>query len=168
MTKEEKNDRLFVKALLAVLTIPVIFSGLIPVALSIVDPWRGVGYQRVGVSVIVIGLIVLLWCVRDFYVAGKGTLAPWAPPKKLVIVGLYRYTRNPMYIGVLIIVGGIALIRASPFVALYLVFFAVLFHFRVILNEENWLAENFSDEWVKYKREVSRWMPKITPYHEGS
>jgi protein-S-isoprenylcysteine O-methyltransferase Ste14 len=73
-----------------------------------------------------------------------------------------------MYIGVLIIVGGIALITASPLVALYLVFFAMLFHLRVILNEENWLAEHFSVEWGKYKREVSRWMPKITPYHEGS
>ncbi len=164
MTKEENNKSLFVKALLAVLTIPVIFSGVIPVAVSIADPWQGIGYHRIGVFTIAIGLIVLLWCVRDFYVAGKGTLAPWAPPKKLVIVGLYRYTRNPMYIGVLTIVGGIALISASPLVALYLVFFAVVFHLRVVLNEENWLAEHFSDEWDKYKTEVSRWMPKITPY----
>lgn len=159
---------LFVKALLALLTIPVIFAGVIPVALSINDPWRGIGYHRFGVVTILIGLVILLWCVRDFYVSGKGTLAPWAPPEKLVIVGLYRYTRNPMYIGVLIIVAGIALISTSPFVALYLVFFAIMFHLRVVLNEENWLAENFSDEWIKYKKEVSRWIPKITPYHEGS
>jgi len=159
---------LFVKALLALLTIPVIFAGVIPIALSSADPWRGVGYQGAGVIGITIGLVILLWCVRDFYVSGKGTLAPWAPPKKLVIVGLYRYTRNPMYIGVLIIVAGIALFSASPYVALYLLFFAFVFHLRVVLNEENWLSENFSDEWVKYKAEVSRWVPKIMSYREES
>jgi len=158
---------LFVKALLAFLALPATFAGIMPVVLSIADPWRGIGYYGFGVLTIAIGLVVLLQCVRDFYVSGKGTLAPWAPPKKLVIVGLYRYTRNPMYIGVLIIVSGIALITASPLVAAYLVFFTIVFHLRVVLNEENWLASHFRDEWVKYKTEVSRWMPKITPYRES-
>lgn len=159
---------LFVKALLAFLALPAIFAGIIPVALSITDPWRGIGYYGLGVLAIAMGLMVLLQCVRDFYVSGKGTLAPWAPPKKLVIVGLYKFTRNPMYIGVLIIIAGIALINASPFVAVYFVFFAVVFHLRVVLNEENWLASHFSEEWVEYKTEVSRWMPKITPYRGDS
>jgi len=60
------------------------------------------------------GLVVLLWCVRDFYVSGRGTLAPWNPPKRLVVVGLYRFTRNPMYIGVLMVVGGWAVRAGSP------------------------------------------------------
>ncbi len=160
-------ENLFVKALLAFLALPAIFSGIIPIAISNTDPWRGVGYYGFGMFTIVIGLVVLLQCVRDFYVSGNGTLAPWAPPKKLVIAGLYRYTRNPMYIGVLIIVSGIALISASPLVTLYLLFFAAVFHLRVVFYEENWLAKHFSDDWVKYKIEVSRWIPKITPYCEG-
>src|SRR5262245_62805971 len=52
------------------------------------------------------GFAGLFWCVRDFYVSGKGTLAPWSPPAELVVVGLYRYTRNPMYVAVLLILLG--------------------------------------------------------------
>jgi protein-S-isoprenylcysteine O-methyltransferase Ste14 len=66
-------------------------------------------------------VVVLLWCVRDFYVSGRGTLAPWDPPKHLVVVGLYRFTRNPMYIGVLMVVGGWGLRAGSPVLGMYLV-----------------------------------------------
>ena len=59
-----------------------------------------------GLLVMFLGTVVLGWCIRDFYISGKGTLAPWDPPRKLVVMGLYRYVRNPMYIGVLILVAG--------------------------------------------------------------
>lgn len=151
---------MFVKAFLAFLALPGIFGIVIPVALGIADPWRSTGYPA-GAVVIALGVIVLIWCVRDFYISGKGTLAPWAPPKNLVIVGLYKYSRNPMYIGVLIIVSGIALLTGSPIVSGYFLSLAVGFHLRVIRHEEPWLTANFGAEWMRYKESVPRWLPRI-------
>lgn len=149
---------MFLKALMAFLILPGIIAGLLPIALGSLDPWCGSGLS-LGYPVAVFGLVVLGWCVRDFYVSGKGTLAPWAPPSRLVIVGLYRYTRNPMYLGVLLIVCGFALLFTSPLVATYLVIVAMSFHVRVIIVEEKWLARKFGDEWIKYEHSVSRWIP---------
>jgi protein-S-isoprenylcysteine O-methyltransferase Ste14 len=59
-----------------------------------------------GFFVLIVGTLGLLWCVRDFYVRGKGTLAPWSPPQNLVVVGLYRYSRNPMYVCVVLVLLG--------------------------------------------------------------
>ena len=77
-----------------------------------------------------LGASVLLCCVRDFYVSGKGTRAPWSPPKQPVVVGLYRYCRNPMYIGVLTLVAGRALVLGSAFVAGYAAALPPAFHLR--------------------------------------
>jgi len=154
---------LFKKALIAFLILPGIFGGLVPIATGLLDPWRGSGHS-LGFIVVAIGLVVLGWCVRDFYVAGRGTLAPWAPPENLVIVGLYRYTRNPMYAGVLLIVSGFALLFTSLLVAIYCALAAVTFHLRVIFSEEKWLARQFGDEWLRYKQGVPRWFPQKRPY----
>ena len=78
----------------------MIAAGLLPWVLLPNDRWR-TGGTLFGWPVLVFGVCILLWCVRDFYVFGKGTLAPWDPPKTLVVVGLYRFLRNPMYLGVL-------------------------------------------------------------------
>jgi protein-S-isoprenylcysteine O-methyltransferase Ste14 len=69
--------------------------------------------QPLGLAVLFLGVAGLLWCVRDFYVSGKGTLAPWAPPEKLVVVGLYRYSRNPMYVSVALVLLGWAVAFGS-------------------------------------------------------
>jgi protein-S-isoprenylcysteine O-methyltransferase Ste14 len=75
----------------------------------------------------VIGLVLLLWCVRDFYVRGEGTVAPWDPPQNLVVVGLYRYMRNPMYVSVIVLVGGWALACGSPLLVRYVAALSVGF-----------------------------------------
>ncbi len=97
--------------------------------------------------------------MRDFYVIGRGTLAPWAPPRRLVVVGLYRLTRHPMYVGVLTLVAGIAAWRASPVVAGYAAALALVFHLRVVLDEEPVMARRFGDEWTAYRARVRRWLP---------
>ena len=116
----------------------------------------------------VAGLVLLLWCVRDFYVRGKGTLAPWDPPQNLVVVGLYRYMRNPMYVGVLTLVGGWVLTVGSFLVALYAVVLAIAFHIRVVVNEEPWLRSQFGDDWARYSANVPRWVPRLKPWGGGS
>ena len=92
---------MFARALFAFLALPGIVAFAIPLAL-----WRSGSFDSVGLLPIGIGSAALVWCVRDFYVAGKGTLAPWAPPKNLVVCGLYRYSRNPMYVAVILILAG--------------------------------------------------------------
>ena len=95
---------------------------------------------------------------RDFYVAGQGTLAPWAPPKHLVTVGLYRVSRNPMYLAVLTILIGWAVAFGSVGLGIYAVIVAIAVHLRVVSYEERWLARTFPDEWVAYRARVPRWL----------
>ena|ERR1700677_1861710 len=113
-----------------------------------------------GFALIAAGLVLLLWCARDFYVAGRGTLAPWDPPRDLVVVGLYRYTRNPMYVAVLTLLAGWATAFGSLSLALYLLGVAVAVHLRVVLSEEPWLRRNFGAEWERYSSAVPRWVPR--------
>lgn len=100
----------------------------------------------------------MLWCVRDFYVAGHGTLAPWAPPKRLVTVGLYRVSRNPMYVAVLIVLVGQAIAFDSVMLWVYAVIVAVAFHLRVVRYEEPWLERQHRGEWLAYRARVPRWV----------
>jgi len=151
---------MFFQALTAFIVLPGVFAGLVPWLLYFIDPWRGEGYTF-GVVVMAVGLFLLLWCVRDFYISGKGTLAPWSPPKNLVMDGLYRFCRNPMYVGVLVLVGGWALIAASPLLVCYFLILAVGFHFRVILYEEPRLLKLFGAAWESYSSSVPRWLPGL-------
>ena len=117
--------------------------------------------MALGWPILIFGVLVLLWCVRDFYAIGKGTLAPWDPPKRLVVVGLYHYVRNPMYIGVFATVAGWSLIAGSPLMAAYACLLAVAFHLRVMFYEEPTLASQFGDDWERYRANVGRWMPRL-------
>jgi len=95
--------------------------------------------------------------VRDFYVAGRGTLAPWAPPERLVVVGLYRFSRNPMYVAVMLILIGWAWSFGSPGLGVYAACVALAFHLRVVLGEEPWLAKTHGQAWNDYASRVRRW-----------
>ncbi len=147
---------MFLKALLAFLLLPFTFGIALPVILGVIDPWTTQGHFG-GIFVVGVGLITLGWCIRDFYVAGKGTLAPWAPPERLVIVGLYKYMRNPMYVGVLVLVLGIVLVYGSPLGIAYWIVLGCGFHIRVVRYEEPWLASTFGAEWQAYRAKVPRW-----------
>ena len=94
----------------------------------------------------------------DFYVFGKGTLAPWSPPQHLVTAGLYRYSRNPMYVSVLLILLGWAISFGVRGLYGYAIVVAVAFHLRVVLAEEPWLARTHGAGWDDYVRRVRRWL----------
>ena len=146
------------RALLAFLTLPGVVAIAVP-AWFAADALRNGGrFHAIGLLPMIVGLALLLWCVRDFYVAGKGTLAPWAPPKHLVTTGLYRYSRNPMYVAVATMLMGWALAFASPRLAIYAVVVAVAFHLRVVFNEEPWLARTHGAAWDEYRARVPRWL----------
>ena len=143
---------------------PGVAAFVLPPLLASLDGWRAGVLLWYGAPVMLLGLVVLLWCVRDFYVSGRGTLAPWDPPKNLVVVGLYRHVRNPMYVGVLTLVAGWSILLASPVLALYTVVLAIGFHIRVTASEEPWLQSRFGNEWARYSVNVRRWLPRPDPW----
>jgi protein-S-isoprenylcysteine O-methyltransferase Ste14 len=154
--------RLTIRALAAFLALPGIVAGLLPVVIARGGPQDG-SFREMSLVPLALGAGCLVWCVRDFLVSGRGTLAPWDPPRKLVEVGLYRCVRNPMYIAVLAIVLGWSLYFGSTRLALYLAALAVGFHLRVTLHEEPWLRRQFGAEAARYLTEVPRWIPRFRP-----
>jgi protein-S-isoprenylcysteine O-methyltransferase Ste14 len=102
--------------------------------------------------------------VWDFYARGKGTLAAWNPPRHLVVVGLYRRARNPMYISVLVWLAGLSWWTGSLLVAAYGVLLAFAFHLRVVLFEERVLERSFGADWRRYAENVPRWRPRLRPW----
>ena len=151
---------MFLRAIIAFLILPTMVAILAPPLIASIDPWRGQLWLP-GLVVVLAGAFILVWCVRDFYVSGKGTLAPWNPPKNLVIVGLYRFVRNPMYLGVLLLVLGWSLFLVSPIIAIYAIVLILGFHLRVTIYEEPWLEAQFGEAWRVYKNTVPRWLPSI-------
>ena len=148
---------MFIRALVAFLLLPGMVGFVVPLLIAGFDPWRG-HKSIAGLALASIGIGLLLWCVRDFYVAGKGTLAPWDPPQHLVDIGFYRYSRNPMYISVLTIIAGWAAYFGSWLLLAYACAFALVFHLRVLYKEEPWLQKQFGTDWQRYKRNVPRWL----------
>jgi len=147
----------FVRALLAFLALPGTVAFFVPLLLfapngaaSLVD--------RIGLIPLTIGIVLLLWCVREFYVVGRGTLAPWSPPEAIVTTGPYQFSRNPMYVAVLLILWGWAIGFRSWALAIYAVVIMIAFHLRVRLYEEPWLERTFGASWPHYKVRVPRWI----------
>lgn len=151
---------LLIRATLAFLALPVVVAGVVPALLM-----RGVPVARhlivPGTVLLTLGALLLVWCVRDFFIAGRGTLAPWDPPKHLVAVGLYRFVRNPMYVAVLLIVAGWSVLYASGWLVVYAVALAVAFALRVRWHEEPWLQRRFGEEWQAYAHRTGRWLPRL-------
>jgi protein-S-isoprenylcysteine O-methyltransferase Ste14 len=147
---------MFWRAWLAFLALPGMVAFVVP--LWVLVQSRAAVVHPAGSILLLAGFAGLLWCVRDFYRAGKGTLAPWQPPKNLVIVGLYRYSRNPMYVSVSLMLFGWAATHRSMTLLIYAVCVLVAFHLRIVLGEEPWLARTFGSDWEQYRSRVPRWL----------
>jgi len=113
-----------------------------------------------AVVAILVGVCVYAWCVWDFATYGRGTPAPIDAPKKLIVRGLYRYTRNPMYLGVLTVVLGWAMLFRSMTLLVYGAMLAACFHGFVVLYEEPHLERLFGEDYREYRRRVGRWLMK--------
>jgi pimeloyl-ACP methyl ester carboxylesterase/protein-S-isoprenylcysteine O-methyltransferase Ste14 len=115
-------------------------------------------FNPIALTALVPGLALLLWCVREFYVSGKGTLAPWSPPRHLVTSGPYRHSRNPMYVGVVLILVGWAIAFSSRALWWYALVMFVVFNVAVRIYEEPYNRRTHGGEWPGYKARVPRWM----------
>src|SRR5882757_1282649 len=115
-------------------------------------------FLGLAVTFFLIGGSIYSWCVFDFASFGRGTPAPIDAPKKLVWRGLYRYSRNPMYVGVLTVIYGWAILYQSIAVAVYGIVVACCFYSFVVFFEEPILKRRFDIEYEQYCAEVARWL----------
>lgn len=110
-----------------------------------------------AVAMLLSGLAIYTWCVWDFAAFGRGTPVPFDAPARLVVRGLYRYSRNPMYVGVLVVISGWALLFAAATTAVYGLVVAICFHLMVVLYEERRLQQQFGQQYEAYRARVGRW-----------
>jgi protein-S-isoprenylcysteine O-methyltransferase Ste14 len=143
------------------------FTVLIIVPINIEKDWSFSGGWNffMGLMLLTGGLIMIGLTVSSFIRIGKGTLAPWSPTKKLVVQGLYRYVRNPMILGVLLVLLGESACTWSAALLQWAVLFFVINTAYFILFEEPGLEARFGTEYLDYKNHVSRWIPRLTPYN---
>lgn len=147
-------------------------SLVLPVTVLIVVPWlldrHAVlgpgGLLAGGLLLIAVGGFIIAQTIVMFYRIGKGTLAPWHPTRRLVVSGMYAYVRNPMILGVIIVLLGEALVFASLPILLFAVFVFLLNTVYFIFSEEPGLEKRFGEEYHEYKRHVPRWLPRLKPW----
>ena len=130
------------------------FSDYVYVAPSV---WQSV----FGVILLVSGLSLAIWTMFLFHRIGKGTLAPWAATTHLVVEGPFKYTRNPMIIGVLAILTAEALILNSIYVFYWMAIFFLINCVYFKLFEEKQLEKKFGEEYLAYKENVPMWLPRL-------
>ena len=123
----------------------------------------GAAVGWIGAALIVAGAVALVECFVRFAIKGRGTPAPIAPTESLVVSGLYRYVRNPMYVGVLAVVVGQAMVFGSAPLLAYAAFLWGLTTTFVMLYEEPELTRQFGQEYVAYRASVRRWWPRLSP-----
>jgi protein-S-isoprenylcysteine O-methyltransferase Ste14 len=154
--------KLFLKNLLFTLLIPGTVTIYIPL---LVAQGRPTGSSLVlfilGVLLLATGAAIYLWTVWDFATFGRGTPLPIDAPSKLVVRGLYRYTRNPMYLGVLLVILGWAGVFADAWLLLYAAGCWVLVDIFVVIYEEPTLRRLFSADYEAYCHVVGRWLPHL-------
>ena len=115
-----------------------------------------------ALAIIAVGIAIYLYtALWGFALVGGGTPAPIAPTKILVVAGLHRFVRNPMYIGVALAIGGQALLFRSLHIAIYMVCMLLTAHLFVVFYEEPTLRKQFGEEYERYRATVPRWIPKL-------
>jgi protein-S-isoprenylcysteine O-methyltransferase Ste14 len=157
----------------------LVFTVLVPGTVTIYVPRRillsrsqddalAVGPLRyLGAALLAAGAAVYLWCAWDFATAGGGTPAPIDPPRSLVVRGLYRNVRNPMYLGILLILGGEALSFSSRALLGYTALVCLVFAVFVVAYEEPALRRKFGQDYERYCDRVPRWIPQFRVDREG-
>lgn len=119
--------------------------------------WPPAASDAAPVALAVVGTLVYVVCAWRFAAEGRGTPAPWDPPRRLVTGGLYRWVRNPMYVGIPVVLLGEAWWLRSPGMLIYAIAFFAVFHARVVLYEEPTLRRMFNREFDSYCARVRRW-----------
>lgn len=152
---------LFLKNLIFTVLVPGTVAVYLPLRIaegrSSASPWA----VALALPVFSVGAAIYAWCLWDFAAFGRGTPAPIDAPNKLVVRGLYRHMRNPMYVGVLTVILGWTVVFQTLALPAYALIVGVVFHLVVILYEERHLHDTFGEEYDSYRTRVGRWLPKL-------
>ncbi|HEX6724392.1 MAG TPA: isoprenylcysteine carboxylmethyltransferase family protein [Gaiella sp.] len=163
-----RSSRVVVGTLLFLVVAPGVVAGVIP--------WVLTGWERgdvfgslvlvrvAGGVVLVVGVTVLLEAFARFVLEGRGTPAPVAPTERLVVGGLYRFVRNPMYLAVGAAIVGQAFLLGRPILLVYAAVFFVIVAAFVHWYEEPTLARRYGAQYEAYRRAVPGWLPRRTPW----
>jgi len=148
----------------------LIFAVFMPAMVLVYVPWvvlgssgdrpDVLGWRAVGLIPLAAGVAVLLVCFAGFILEGRGTPAPYDPPRRLVTGALYRRVRNPMYVGVTTALVGEAVVFGSLALLVWALAMWLIFHLFVVLYEEPGLRERFDGAYEDYLRRVPRWIPR--------
>ncbi|MCI0442764.1 isoprenylcysteine carboxylmethyltransferase family protein [bacterium] len=153
---------LILKNLLFTLISPCTVAVYIPYLLTRNETAKGRLSFAISILIFATGAAIYFWCLWNFASYGKGTPAPIDAPKKLVTSGLYRYVRNPMYVGVITTILGWVILYHSWVLLIYAFFFWICFELFIVFYEEPHLRKIFGAEYEQYCARVGRWIPKIT------
>jgi len=141
---------------------PTIVAGIVPWLLT---GWQADEQARasriIGVIVLLVGLVLVLETTARFAFHGRGTPAPWAPPERFVERGSYRFVRSPMYLGVLALIVGQALLLGREILFAWAVAAWLIFQLFLVLHEEPELRRRFGAHYEGYSRRVGRWLPRL-------
>jgi len=155
----------------AVVALP--FNALVVIPAIIVWIWdrdiafMGAGWVVAGGLLMALGLALAVWTMVLFHHKGKGTPAPWDPPKKLVVAGPYRHTRNPMLTSVFIMLFAEALATHSTALVTWFFLFVIINLLYFMFFEEKELLKRFGEDYAKYKANVPRCIPRIKPWKDN-
>jgi protein-S-isoprenylcysteine O-methyltransferase Ste14 len=154
---------LWLRTVLFTILVPGTELVLIPLVVVHFDlgPRLELGPARyAGLVPLVVGLAVILRCFADFIRRGRGTPAIYDPPRELVVAGLYRYVRNPQYVGVVLVIVGEALLTGMTVLFGYAALMALGYHLFVRYYEEPTLGRLFGEPYARYREAVPRWLPR--------
>jgi protein-S-isoprenylcysteine O-methyltransferase Ste14 len=147
---------------------PCVLAGLIPWVITgwqLRPPFLGLELTRgLGAILILAGVPGLIDAFARFALQGLGTPAPIAPPQNLVMTGLYRYVRNPIFVAIVAIVLGQAVLMGDWRLIVYGALLWLAFHVQVVAYEEPKLEQTFGSEYTAYRAAVPRWIPRMTPW----
>jgi protein-S-isoprenylcysteine O-methyltransferase Ste14 len=127
-------------------------------------PAARVGLPLLGGALFCLGVVLMLATIWLFMTVGQGTPAPWNPPQRFVVRGIYRYVRNPMIVGVHFVLFGEAVLAASLPLLGYFLLILIVNVVYIPLSEEPGLAKRFGDAHLTYKQNVPRWIPRLRPW----
>ena len=123
-------------------------------------------FQHVGLVFIALGVVAYVWCSGSFVFYAKGTPIPFTPTKELVVTGLYKYVRNPLYIAGMLVLLGETLLFLSKGIFIYTLIMFGVFNIHVLM-EENHLEDTFGKKYEQYRKDVPRWIPRFKSYKEN-
>jgi protein-S-isoprenylcysteine O-methyltransferase Ste14 len=124
-------------------------------------------FSYLAIPLWIMGALIIVWCSVDMVRKGRGTPAHLDPPKQLIINGLYRYVRNPIYLGALMFQFGYVLWFGSGLMIVYFLFFVLAYQILIVLIEEPILRHMFGERYQDYCRQVPRWIPNLKSIRES-